>query len=80
MAKQELKLYTLDEINELGKWFDTIKLPESLQLDKATYIPDVRETLNCVIAQAQINCGNPKMQGAVFLLERIKAKLEETQK
>ena len=55
-------------------------LPESLQLDKATFIPDVRETLDRLVLQAEINCDNPKMQGPIYLLERLKAKLEETQK
>ncbi|MBM6865431.1 hypothetical protein H6A66_09660 [Bacteroides caecigallinarum] len=80
MAKIETKIYTREELAELEAWFKDIQLPESLQLDKATFIPDVRETLDRLVLQAEINCDNPKMQGPIYLLERLKAKLEETQK
>ena len=80
MAKIETKIYTCEELAELEAWFKDIQLPESLQLDKATFIPDVRETLDRLVLQAEINCDNPKMQGPIYLLERLKAKLEETQK
>lgn len=80
MAKIETKIYTREELAELEAWFKSIQLPESLQLDKATFIPDVRETLDRLVLQAEINCDNPKMQGSIYLLERLKAKLEETQK
>ena len=80
MAKIETKIYTREELAELEAWFKDIQLPESLQLDKATFIPDVRETPDRLVLQAEINCDNPKMQGPIYLLERLKAKLEETQK
>lgn len=80
MAKIETKIYTREELAELEAWFKSIQLPESLQLDKATFIPDVRETLDRLVLQAEINCDNPKMQGPIYLLERLKTKLEETQK
>ena len=69
MAKIETKIYTREELAELEAWFKGIQLPESLQLDKATFIPDVRETLDRLV-----------LQGPIYLLERLKAKLEETQK
>lgn len=80
MAKIETKLYTRDELRDLEEWFNNINLPESIQLDKATYIPNVKDTINRLMVQAEINCDNPKMQGPIYLLERLKAKLEETQK
>lgn len=80
MAKITLKLYTHEELLELEEWFKQIDLPESIQLDKATYIPDLKDTINRLFVQAGINYENPKMQGAIYLLERLKAKLEETQK
>ena len=79
MAKITLKLYTHEELLELEEWFKKIDLPESIQLDKATYIPDLKDTINRLFVQAEINYENPKMQGAIYLLERLKAKLEETQ-
>lgn len=80
MAKIETKVYTREELAGLEEWFKERQLPESIQLDKATFIPDVRDTLERLIMQAEINCDNPKMQGPIYLLERLKAKLEETQK
>lgn len=80
MAKIETKLYTRDELRDLEEWFNNINLPESIQLDKATYIPNVKDTINRLMVQAEINCDNPKMQGPIYLLERLKVKLEETQK
>ena len=80
MAKIETKLYTHDELRELEEWFNGRELPKDIQLDKATYIPNLKDTLSRLIVQAEINRENPKMQGAIFLLERLKAKLEETQK
>ena len=78
MAKITLKLYTHEELLELEEWFKQIDLPESIQLDKATYGPDLKDTINRLFVQAEINYENPKMQGAIYLLERLKAKLEET--
>ena len=62
MAKIENKLYTREELHELEEWFNNVQLPESIQLDKATFIPNVKETLSRLILQAEINCDNPKMQ------------------
>ncbi|HJD09949.1 hypothetical protein QVO10_09050 [Bacteroides gallinaceum] len=75
--KDSNNLYTKEEIQELEHWFDSKELPKSLQLDKATYIPDLKETLHRLFLQADQCYENPKMQGCIYLLERIKAKLEE---
>ncbi len=77
---EDLKIYSYEELMELIKWFDDKKLPESIQLDKATYIPDVKDTLGKLAVQAEIGYENPKLQGSIFLLKRLKNKLEETQK
>lgn len=69
-------LYTEEELKTLFKWFDAQVLPDTMQLDNATYIPDVRETLLRLKGQAVLCRENPKMQGCIILLERIKAKLE----
>lgn len=73
---EQLKLLTHDELHELHQWFDKQNLPESLQLDKATYIPKLRDTIKRLVAQSEINCDNPKMQGCIILLQRLKEKLE----
>ena len=80
MAKIESKLYTRDDLRELEEWVKSVELPESIQLDKATYIPNLKDTLAKLVTQAEINCDNPKMQGPIYILERLKTKLEETQK
>ena len=36
-------LYTEEELKTLFKWFDAQVLPDTMQLDNATYIPDVRD-------------------------------------
>ena len=38
-------VYTLEEVNQLKAWFDQVELPAEMQLDKAVYIPDVKETV-----------------------------------
>ena len=50
--KDSNNLYTKEEIQELEHWFDSKELPKSLQLDKATYIPDLKETLHRLFLQA----------------------------
>ena len=37
-----MKTHSIEEIQELKEWFDNHELPGSLQLDKATYIEDVK--------------------------------------
>lgn len=66
------------ELEELKAGFSAMTLPESLQLDKATYIPDLKDTLERLFLQADIYCENPKMQGSVLLLRRIRAVLSAT--
>ena len=72
----ELKLLTLEELHELTGWFDKQNLPEELQLDKATYIPNLSDTVKRLVIQSEINYDNPKMQGCILLLQRMKKKLE----
>ncbi len=76
---EDRKLYTKEELQELENWFKTVSVPQTLQLDKAMNIPDLPDTLTRLFDQADICYENPKMQGCIILLERIKAKLEEMQ-
>lgn len=69
--------YTKDEFKELQAWFEAQNLPESMQVDKATYIPNLKETVLRLLDQAKVCYDNPKMQGCLILLEHIKQKLEE---
>ena len=46
MKQIEKNTYTEEEIEELKKWFESQQLPGELALDKATYIPNLRDTLD----------------------------------
>ena len=71
--------HTIEEVNELKDWFDAQQLPETMYIDKATFVPNMKETVDSLFMQAYICCENPKMQGCIVLLKKIKKLLEETQ-
>lgn len=73
-------VYTHEEVDQLKAWFDQAELPAEMQLDKAVYIPDVKETVRRLFLQAYVCCENPRLQGCLRLLERIKTHLEEEKK
>ena len=75
----EKHLYTEEELKALFKWFDDNVLPDAMQLDNATYIPNLKETLSRLKEQAALCRTMPRIQGCIILLERIKAKLENRQ-
>lgn len=77
MKKTEKRVYTPEMLDELKQWFASRTLPETMQIDKSAFSPNLRETISMLFEQAYICCGNPKMQGCIFLLERIKKNLEE---
>lgn len=72
-----MKTHTTEEVKELQAWFEAQELPKDMQLDKATYIPDLQETVTYLFDQAYICCENPRMQGCILLLEKIKGMLEK---
>lgn len=47
-----------------------------MQLDSATYIPDLPDTVSRLFEQSYLYAGNPRMEGSLWLLLRIKKKLE----
>lgn len=71
-----MKPYTIEQLDELKKWFETADLPQDLQLDKSTYFPNLRHAANSLLEQAYSCYANPKMQGGIVLLERVKSLLE----
>lgn len=73
-------VYTVEEVDQLKAWFEQAELPAEMQLDKAVYIPDVKETVRRLFLQAYVCCENPRLQGCLRLLERIKVHLEEEKK
>ena len=77
MKKIEKKVYTVEEVDELKKWFDNQILPQSMQINSSAYSPDLKDTVAMLFEQAYICFNNPKMQGCLLLLENIKKNLEE---
>lgn len=75
--KVEQKTYSLEKVNELKEWFDAQDLPKDMHIDKAAYTPNLKDTLDMLFEQAYICYNNPKMQGCLILLEKIKSNLEK---
>ena len=76
---EKKRTYTIEEIDELKEWFGKMesRLPENMQIDSSAYTPKLKETINMLFEQAYICCENPKMQGSICLLQKIKKNLEE---
>lgn len=72
-----MKTHTIEEIDELKAWFEKQTLPQTMQIDKATFSPDLKVTVKMLFEQAAICHDNPKMQGCILLLKKIKDKLKE---
>jgi hypothetical protein len=78
MNMNERKLYTKEELEALIAWFGNLPdCPKEIQVDKATYIPNLEETIDRLAGQARICYENPKMQGCILLMERIKEAIEK---
>jgi hypothetical protein len=70
-------VYTIEEVDQLKAWAEQTEFPAEMQLDKAIYIPDVKETVRRLVMQAYVCYENPRLPGCLRLLERIKARIEE---
>ena len=46
--------HTIEEVNELKDWFDAQQLPETMYIDKATFVPNMKETVDSLFMQAYI--------------------------
>ena len=77
MIKERKRTYTQEEVNELKKWFDSQELPPTMQIDKAAFTPNLKDTVDMLFEQAYVCYENPKMQGCLYLLEKIKSNLEK---
>jgi hypothetical protein len=77
---EKKRIHTIEEIDELREWFEKVKnrLPETMQIDSSAYTPNLKETINMLFDQAYICYENPKMQGCIYLLKKIKKNLEDT--
>ena len=76
--KIEKRTHTIEEIDELKAWFEAVqdKLPATMQIDSSAFTPDLKETISMLFEQAYICHENPKMQGCIWLLKKIKGNLE----
>ena len=79
---EKKRTHTIEEVDELREWFESQKnqLPHTMQINSSAYTPDLPETIDMLFEQAYICYENPKMQGCIWLLKKIKANLEEGQK
>jgi hypothetical protein len=77
---EKKRIHTIEEIDELREWFEKVKnrLPETMQIDSSAYTPNLKETISMLFEQAYICYGNPKMQGCIYLIKKIKKNLEDT--
>lgn len=48
-----------------------------MQIDKAAFTPNLKDTVDMLFEQAYVCYENPKMQGCLYLLEKIKSNLEK---
>ena len=76
---EKKRTHTIEEIDELKNWFEenSNKLPQTMQIDSRAFTPDLPKTVDMLFDQAYICYENPKMQGCILLLKRIKKNLEE---
>ena len=79
--KIEKRTHTIEEIDELKAWFQEKEstLPVTMQINSSAYTPDLKETISMLFEQAYICYENPKMQGCIWLLKKIKENLENNQ-
>ena len=68
---------------DIDKYIDVIKdnymIPGTMQIDSSAYTPDLKETISMLFDQAYICYENPKMQGCIYLLKKIKRNLESNE-
>lgn len=74
---EKKRTHTLEEINELKHWFEANqdKLPQTMQINSSAFTPDLPETIDMLFEQAYICYENPRMQGCIWLLQKIKENL-----
>ncbi len=73
------KLYSQEEIQELLTWFkdNEAVLPQSVTLDEAQLIPDLRFTINQFGEMIKCNWKNPNFGAHIHLLFRIRDRVKE---
>ena len=76
---EKKRTHTIEEIDELKNWFidNKDKLLQTMQIDSSAFTPDLKETIDMLFDQAYICYENPKMQGCILILKKIKKNIEE---
>lgn len=76
---EKKRVHTIEEIEELKNWFDInrSKLPRTMQINSGAFTSDLLETVDMLFEQAYICYENPRMQGCIWLLQKIKQNIEE---
>lgn len=72
------KLFTKEELKEIVEWFESHwdKLPESLYMDKATYLSDFKRTVRLYYDIAKEHGENPTYSGQIFQLFKMRDAVE----
>ena len=70
-------IFSKEELNELTDWFKERldALPESLQVDDATFVRDLRQTVEYYLRLVELYHDKRTFSGQLYLLERIRKKL-----
>lgn len=71
--------HSSEEIKTLRAWFESHKteIPASLQLDEATFIPDLPTTFDNFLSVAELHGNNPTYRGQIHLLFKMKKRMDE---
>lgn len=72
-------IFSKEELKELTDWFKERldALPESLQVDDATFVNDLRQTVEYYLRLVELYHDKRTFSGQLYLLERIRKKLIE---
>ena len=72
-------IFSKEELKELTDWFKERqdKLPETLQADDATFVKDLRQTVDYYLRLVELYHDKRAFSGQLYLLERIRKKLIE---
>lgn len=72
-------IFSKEELKELTDWFKERqdKLPETLQVDDATFVRDLRLTVEFYLRLVELYQDKSAFSGQLYLLERIRKKLIE---
>ena len=72
-------IFPKEELKELSDLFKERKdkLPETLQVDDATFVKDLRQTVDYYLRLVELHHDKRAFSGQLYLLERIRKKLIE---